>query len=474
MHPSGAPPLEPGPLTVFDNRSGTFIRRNAAVTLLEILFATLIFSSLIAAFGMVLSSSNKKMTATGNYFFAIQIASKVITDLAEEAQTTPGVLDFLQAYLEMTTHDRVTEGQSVYFRYLVDRKPPFGIIEPGVDGGLSKDLGKAFVQFAPFNVQVTATRKAPADSADYERHIAKITVAIDWKEKNGQARSYEVASEIPSPTGAVPADPWKYDQAALDQRIRERLFPTKTGRTLAAAISETGANPKLVQYTGKIAVITYDLCDYLASVATNLNRLAQARSLLAANPTSKLYGQQMAIAHQTEQAASLIYRTLEELNPSLVAAGSQFSASALPGVDLAEVRAGIKAFQMLPGEMSQWTKDAEEAYEWLLDPRLGIDFSFSLRQRVTAEARLVEAKRFRFATGAMGQPEYLKFIVAQRKKSSGKNPHRERFFLREEKVVSRSTEFAGAFPNLTKVIKLMRDDSGEMGRNVTQILSKLP
>jgi len=74
----------------------------------------------------------------------------------------------------------------------------------------------------------------------------------------------------------------------------------------------------------------------------------------------------------------------------------------------------------------------------------------------------------------MGQPEYLKFIVAQRKKSSGKNPHRERFFLREEKVVSRSTEFAGAFPNLTKVIKLMRDDSGEMGRNVTQILSKLP
>jgi hypothetical protein len=85
--------------------------------LLEILVGLTILGALITIFSRLMSGSSRKLSVTASSFFAIQLANKVKTDLAEEAQINAAFLEYLENYPEMTSLDRVVEGKSVCFRH---------------------------------------------------------------------------------------------------------------------------------------------------------------------------------------------------------------------------------------------------------------------------------------------------------------------------------------------------------------------
>ncbi len=452
--------------------SGKNVKRGNGFTLLEILIALGVLASMVLTISQLMSDSSRRMRVTANSFFAIQLAGKVMADLSEEVKSSPAFLEFLAAFPEMAGPDPVVDAQSVYFRYLSDRKPPFGEIRPEIDGGIKSDDGQMYQQFKPFKIGVDAARLAPPDSQGYEKHLARLAIKVSWAERDGQERSYVLTSMVPSPVGPRPRESLNFDEKVLVTRGISHLYPAQAGQPSERVRAETGADIELLRRSARVTALTHDLCRLLRSFAIKLQKLAARRAGLLKNPNPALGEVQLAIAQNCELGASVIFLVHHDLLADIEALSNEFRPEFLPGAKLSNLSRALQVHKSLPSEMKAWLRETDAAFGWLLSNHAQLQLS--QRSLTFCRAKVCEAKRLRYALGDLPIEQYLAFIKDQRTEMAGRNPFLERFFIREEALNGKPEEFRQVYSSLEEVRKEILELTPQTAEKTASILAKLP
>jgi len=469
--------------------------RVRGTTLLEIMIAMIILASLGLTFFQLIRSSGQMMALTSNSFAAIHIGSKVMSDLYEESRVNTTLLEIMDEFPDMKGTDKVVEGQSVFFRFMKDRKPPWGIINTAVDGGIEKSDGVLYDQLTPFKVTVFSARIGDKDGTDFKKHLAEAVIRVDWKEKDGQGRAYSVVAQIPSPLGAKATETSALvKENELADKIRETLFPDLTGKSLDQAVSSTGCDKDLVYHIGKIAVVTNALSDAMSEIGTDLKNLEKKRKPLIKTPGDELVEIQIQIARKTESGASLLYNVLVELAESVKEIRESATPDKLQDIPPMPFSKGLKCFKTLSTNIPKWVQDAGKAYEWLLEP--GFDLSVSMREKEFIRNKVLECHRLLTALEAIPDNNYLKliqatpsstqpkpiielkkfqqFVLSEKAAMTGKNPFLEKFFIREERLSQSPKVLTTAYPNLATIIERLNGVLWSNAGTVTSLIALHP
>jgi len=451
--------------------------RNAkrAVTLVEILVAITILGTILIAIIGLLSNSNKKMSFSENTFSAIHIGNKVMEDLLEDARVNSQFMELLAAFPEMETKDPVVEAQSVYFRSLRSRRPPWGTLEQGVEGGIIPQDGDLYKQLLPFKVSVSAQRSSDSGGAlSYEKHLAAVNVKIEWDEKDKLHRDYNLPMEIFSPSGPIPEDKIPlFDESSLSIQIRNAFFPLSgTTKSLDEIIQEKGLDRELVYSIGKLFILTYNLSKTMVTMSQELSSAIQRRDNMLSNKNHELENIQLEIADKCETGASLIYNIMRELVPSFRTIKNRATPEKLGLIDFNVYGTALSAFTGFAWEIPLWVTNTGKQFEWLLtkDPIL----RFSSPKKDLARNKSLEALRLLFAIKAAdSSTHYGDFIKREKRAVTGKNPFLERFYLREEKLCADSDVLKKAFPNLNAITENLNEIWG-LASSVPELLKKHP
>ncbi len=447
------------------------MNKRYAFTLLEVMVAMLVFSVILVTVYKLLSSNKDRLALSANSFLAIHLSSKVMSDLAEEARLNPTYLEMFDDFPDMLSKDPVVDGHSFYFRTCKDREPPWGAIDLADGGAIIPKDGVLFEQMQPFRVSVETHRKSNGNASDPESHICETSVQIDWKEKDGMARSYRVPALQFSPLGPVPPEGLNIAEEDLLKMIREYLFPDLDGRTFDAAVGDKGCDRELAYSIGKVGVMTRILGTILGSTTSEIAQLAKKRQPLVSRPDSDLVKIQMEIARKFEFGASILYNALLELVPCIETIDNRSTSEKLIGLEFGSCSQGLKKFQSLSPQILAWLAKAGQAYEWLLQD--GFVFAISERERGFAQGKALEALRLMHALKVNPSARLKDFIGREKKRVQGHDPFLEQFFLREEKHAETPASLQASLPNLKAIVDRLEGKIFPLASEVPKLIEKL-
>jgi hypothetical protein len=107
--------------------------RRVGFSLLEAMIGVGLLASLAILFLHGVSAGRKQAEFTGDYFNGFFLAQKVTEDLASENVVNPSAFATLGLEGSPGSEGPVTEGQSVFFSHLFNRREPFDRVEPTRD-----------------------------------------------------------------------------------------------------------------------------------------------------------------------------------------------------------------------------------------------------------------------------------------------------------------------------------------------------
>ncbi len=444
-----------------------------AFTLVEILIGLMVFATLVGGFTMLLSGSGKAMQMSANSFSAIHLGEKVMIDLLVEAQMNASILDLSEEFPEMLSHDQVIEAQSSYFRFVKDKKAPWRKIQPSIDGGIASDDGCIFTQLKPFHVQVAATRVAPPGGGNWEQDVCMSEIVLNWSEKDGQKRYYQLPTQVPSPTGPRPIDTMiLIDENLLQAKIRKLLFPDLEGKTFEEAVGARNANRDLAFNAGKVAVLGQSLIASLSEITREITDLDRKRKELGNKASPELAAVQLRIARRTEVGASLLFNVLLSMLPSITEVDRLGAEGAWNGLDPTPIAHGLQVFRAKAAEVIPWVQRAGEAFGWLLHP--GFEISLSAREKDLARGKSLEVHRLLVSLKAAPVEAYQKFVSSQKEAIEGRNPFLERLYLREESFSRNPALLMERFPTLMVNAQTIRDGILPAATQAMEIMRRLP
>ncbi len=405
------------------------MRRASGFTLLELAIGFGILALLGVTFLQVMRGSSQRLAFNANTFAAIHISSKVMADLVEESRVNGTFLQTLESDPDTTRRDDVVEGRSFYFRFLHDRFPPFGRLDPVPDGGITRSLKSSYENLDQYKVVVEPARLGNPDKPGFQRHLAETMVLVDWKESGGLERQYSITARIPSPVGPRPVEDVRLiDEGLLPGRIVAVLFPGRAGSIVQAA-AVAGADPGMASNVGRVLVVTNDLQAALSSLSREVaERKKLFKSLLKA-PSPELVDTAISIARNHETAASLIYQVLSALGPALKEIREGADPRTLQGIPLVPFRDALRNVQSLAAEFSNRVGQAGSQFDFLLQD--GMLPFISARERDYACMKALEALRLQVALETLPGSTLQDFAFREKERQAGRNPFLERFFKRE-------------------------------------------
>jgi len=423
---------------------------------LELLIAVGVFTVLVIVFFQLMQSSQSRMSLSANSLYSTQVAAKVAADLSEEARISTTLLELLEEFPDLTTADGVVEGQSVYFRHLKDRAPPWGVIDPAVHGGIVPADQTLYEELRPFRVKVDARRVGTAVGGDFTRHLAHIRVLVDWQEKSRMERANMLEVQIPSPVGPSPLTPLPLEETPhLQNRIRTLFFFGQPGVSLAAAVAERGAEYGVILNLGRIAVIAAELEAAQSAATQEIDRLSARRGAMVGLPSPELITVQMALARKFEESLNTVFLGLSGLEKVLQEVGTTYRRTHLGTMDPRPVFIALGRTFSAADRILPLIRQCAREYRWVLDD--GLRWIRSRRDEEFARVKAVEAFRLGAELDPSLRGEYEDFIRAEKQRSVGRNPYWEKFFLREALLNQSPTARRQAFPNLMETSRLYRE-----------------
>ncbi len=444
--------------------------RGRGFTLLEIVIGLFVLAVLALTFTQLIRSSGTQTILSSQTFAANQVASKVMSDLSEETRINTMFLELLRDMPEMGNRDQVVDSQSAYFRHLKDLAPPYGRIDPELDGGIRSGDGSIYQRMRPFFVRVQAERRGEASTPGFERHVAEVEVNVDWKEKDGMGRSYVLQTWLPSPSGPKVVSPFQVlDEATLPQKVRERFFPEKGGTDLRTAVQSAGGNYDLILELGRIEIGTDNLASAVSALRKEIGPLETRRRLLLANPSPGLSQVQLKIARRQEIGASLLFMGLSSLVPSLRKIDQGYSVSAVGALQRSRFTPGLSRFALCFDQIPEWVLKGAEDYSWLLEE--GWRDIRPNRLADLARSKALDAYRLLFAIDSGKRAVYEAFITKERDRTEGRNPFWEKTFLREPEFARNPSKLTSQFPNLKRIAGTILGELAEGARIARKISS---
>lgn len=420
---------------------------------MEVLIGVLLLSTAVMVFIQMLQSSGNVLTLTGHSFAANHVASKVLFDLTEESRLNGTLIELMREYPEMKARDKIVEAQSFYFRNIRDSVEPWGSIFPAKEGGINKDSGELYREFEPFQITVFAQRPQSLSSSYSGRHLAEIQIALDWSEKNGQKRSYELSSLLLSPSGPRPMIGVPlYDANTLDNDIRELFYPNLRRDNLNSAVSKTGGDIALIRNLGIVGVSIKNMNQILASLTSDIQSLRSKRKTLLQSSTYQLVATQINIARKCESAASLIFNGLLSLQKAFAEIKNTFRISKLGSLRYIRITGAFYDIVNLYPKIVEWIRNSGEEYDWML-----VDYFWYIRSRRIEEysrIKSLEALRLLATLAPADRSAYANFIQRETARLAGRNHYWELLLLREQKLSKDESLFKTVFSNLTEISRL--------------------
>lgn len=422
-----------------------FFPEKLGFTLVEILVAAFISLTILGVISKLIGSGAKMMGATTNSFHAVHLASKVFNDTMEEIRIHGSLLPAIEDFPELSTKDQVTDGISVYFRYIRDRESPWGIIDLAAEGGIRPVDGSLYQQLKPFYAEMKASALAAPSSLDWKKHIANGTITISWTEKDGFQRQYKIESNFFNPVGAPPTEGLDIDESTMPAKMLDSLFPGST-QSLDQEISAGGIDRDLALAVARVGVLTNICLVTLASIASRINELEKKSSLLQPNQNARLVKYQRSIAKYADMAASTVYQVLTECALMMKTVKERGTAERIRALPASPFMSSMSSYKTISEELPNWLGRAKAVYQWMLQD--GLLLYLSQRERELALFKTLDSLRLQVALGLAPKEELVQFISNEQKKAQGRNPFLEKLFFREANLAENQSETRKRFPGL--------------------------
>ncbi len=441
-------------------------------SLLEILIGIGIGAGILVTIYQFVQSSAQTVSLSGQHFVALHISSKLMIDLFEESRINSTVLESFGEFPDLGAHNKVVEAESPFFHHIRDSKPPWGVMEPGLDFGVTPESGEMYEVLKPFFQKLSLSRMASPDTPEPEKHLARTLIRVDWTDKSSRPHSYSLEVNCPSPSGPLPEEKFPIEEDVLKQRIKEEFFPDSAGDSFDQVVSKTGCHGEMLRRSGRLGILMLDLTASLASLSSEIRNFEKIRGPLLKRPCPALVQVQIRIARRIELGASLLFNVLLEASREAIEIRTRGNSTTLAGIPLLPFSRGLRSLRTLSTEIPNWVEKAGAAYGFLLRD----DFSFALsgKEREFVMMKTLESMRLRAAIGTLPSKELDDFAKREKARIQGKNHFLERFFLREETALKNPAVFRAAFPNLVSTVEKHRDILLKTASEVPQIIALHP
>jgi hypothetical protein len=423
------------------------------VSLLELILAFALFAVAFLAFFQMMRAGGTRTVATSHSLAANRVALKVMADLQEQARLTGGLLELVTEFPDLQTTDPIVDAQSVFFRHIADRQPPWGIMDPATDGGVVSTDGPLFEHLRPFRVGATLQRAGGSDV--WRRQLAEVSVRVQWDEAGGPTRAYSLETVIPSPQGPRPRPHLTLiDEGTADDVTRRRFYPDLTGMNLAQAVGHRGGDLDLIRRLGRLAMGTDALLGGLASMAVRLQQARQQRQTALTGPGQPLIKVQLRIAALHEAMAAACFLGCERLASPTREIITTFRVSELGGLAPAAALVGLRDYQAALAYLEPSVRQATLEYEWLLAEGL-LDIR-TPRVEDFSRIKSLEGWRLLSLIDAGNVPAYRSFVSRLKLTVDGRNPAWERAMVREVRLSQDPARLATVFANLADIYDVYR------------------
>lgn len=441
-------------------------------SLLEVLIGICIGVGTLVTIYQFIRSSNQTVTLTSQHFVALHLSSKMMADIFEESRLNGTLIECFDEFPDLSTRDQVVDAQSVFFRHVKDSVEPWGVMEPGMDYGISPNMRETYATLKHFYVKASVSRMGSPSSPGSEKHIALSTIKVDWGETPGHTRSYALEFHCSSNSGALPEEKVQYDDEVLKTRILGEFFPDSKGMTFDQVVTANGCDREMLIKSGKIGVLVSDLKCSLASLSNEIRALETARLPMLKTPGPVFVQTQIMIGRKIETGASLLFHVLLEGSREACEIRDYGNSENLANIPYEPFERSLRSLRTLSGEIPQWLEKTGDTFAFLLNEACaGI---ISQKQREFAMLKTFEALRLRVALGDIASASLQNFVQRESAQIQGKSHFLERLFLREEIALKSPKVLGEAFPNLVAIVDKYRNVILTTASTVSQIVALHP
>ncbi len=437
------------------------------LSLLEILIGLFVVAMVGTIFSRLMQSTRRELAFSAEHFTAIVLSQKVMQDLTQENLIDPvagfPILGIDQAG---STSSRITEGASVFFSSLEDRREPWRQIDPRIDGGIDRGMMPLFLQVASFQVKVVATREAPPADPGENRHLWLAGVEWSWPARTG-AGYYRLPCLFASPVGPKQVDlAMKLDEGIVEKETCRDFFEDDT-RSLADLAAAHGADPQLLAALGKVNYVMRIFLGTtgIGALLKEIQALEAKRTAMGKEPPSVRHAYYEELMEKYLEVSRYSFFVLFNLEPLAIEAIGKFDQDHLGPVlwpRSSLVGRGIRQLRTARENFVSGLIYGRATGLRLLDPEIIAEVG--LKRNYEDLFRLLDLFRVLavMQTHPKGIAEYEEFLDGLRARSVGRDPALHRFLSHERDTLGKVRDLIQRYPTLELICRVLDEDMAKI------------
>ena len=430
-------------------------------TLLEVVFGMALFATVAISFILFLQSSAKESQFSGEHLTALILSQKVLEDIGEEVFVNPYGFETLG--IEGSSPNlEVTEGKSVFFSYLEDRKAPWGRIDPAIDGMITPKMLPLYEAVAKYRFQVEGKRlQASGDGED--RNVMNCGVGFSWSARTGSGKFANRCLYF-SPVTAKKQDlSAMVDEPGLDRRSPEEFF-RKPGQSLLEIAAQSGVPVEDLRDLGRVALVTQDFLQSppFRDLQKKTSRLRARIPTIPPDSFDALFDARLQLAQSWYELAKLSFQIVAfvERPVSRFARENTFKSlhgAGIPAIEPIAFQRALFNVKLIYSYFTASLIQSRDAFQALLQKDIagykGGKTQLQIMQKLFDLHRLIAI----IPTCPDGMAEYRKFLAKVEGFAEGRNPFLHRMVRQEEVFLGDRTVWLNRWANLKRLDGILND-----------------
>ncbi|HOT29305.1 MAG TPA: hypothetical protein PLU72_14050 [Candidatus Ozemobacteraceae bacterium] len=430
-----------------------------AVTLVEILVGLGILAVIGTMLVSTLRSGRKEIQFSSDHLNAIILSQKVFEDLIEEMAMNPYGLETLGVEGTSPVPQEITDGRSVFFSYIEDRREPWGFIDPVADGSIGPQMKPLYDDIKKFKFGLSGNRIAPPGNGE-DSNLVMCRLGFSWQTQTGKGE-FESTCQLFSPAEEKKADlAAAVDEPALDARIPAEVY-SRPGKTIPELATEIGENVETIRALGRIALLTQDFVDS-EGFRRQKEKIAEAKQRLSLTPATSLdtqYEYRLTLARLWYDLAKRCFQVVAYLVPAFNELKQQgrFTAGTGSGFDPMALQGQLQSYRIIYEHFAGSLIQSRYYYYSLLESDLS-QYKGGKRQLQTLQ-KLMDIYRVVaiLPTRPQGAQEYRSFLERMKTLGRGRNPFLVRLVDQELVFVQSPSQWYDRLPNLKRIAAILQD-----------------
>lgn len=431
-----------------------------AVTLVEILVGLGVLAVIGVMLVSTLRSGRKEIQFSSDHLNAVILSQKVLEDLIEEMAMNPYGLETLGVQGATPVLQEITDGHSVFFSYLEDRKEPWGFIDPVADGSISSQMQPLYDDIRKFKFGLSGDRNAPPGNGE-DSNLVTCRLDFSWQTQTGKGE-FGSTCQLFSPAEEKKADlAAAVDESALDARISAEVY-NQPGKAIPELATEIGENVETILALGRIALLTRDFVNS-ESFRRQKENIAEAKQRLSLTPATSLdtqYEYRLTLARLWYELAKQCFQVVAYLVPAFTELKQQgrFTATSGSGFDAVGLQSQLQMYRIIYEHFTGSLIQSRYYYYSLLQSDLS-RYKGGKRQLQTLQ-KLMDIYRVAaiLPTRPEGAQEYRSFLERMKTLGHGRNPFLVRLVDQELLFLQSPSEWFDRLPNLKRIAAIVKDE----------------